>query len=96
MLAQQWPVFSRGAFDQDSAVRTGIVDFRCEIELGGVWIRPGDLVFGDMDGVVVVPRACEDEVLRRALDKVGSENLVRQAIEAGMSSTEALARFKVL
>ncbi|MCH7343436.1 RraA family protein [Pelomonas sp. CA6] len=96
VLAQQWPVFSRGAFGQDSAVRTGIVDFRCEIELGGVWIRPGDLVFGDMDGVVVVPRACEDEVLRRALDKVGSENRVRQAIEAGMSSTEALARFKVL
>jgi regulator of RNase E activity RraA len=52
VLEQNWPVFSRGRFAQDSSVRTQIVDFRCQIEIGQVTVQPGDLVFGDLDGVV--------------------------------------------
>ena len=44
VLEQDWPVFSRGRFAQDSSVRTQVVDYRCPIEVGGAWIEPGDLV----------------------------------------------------
>lgn len=96
VLEQDWPVFSRGRFAQDSAVRTQVVDYRCAIEVGGVRVEPGDLVFGDLDGVVVVPRRVEAEVIERALAKARGEKLVRREIEAGMSSTEAFRRYGIL
>ena len=96
VLEQSWPVFSRGRFAQDSSVRTAVADFRCPIEIGGVWIEPGDLVFGDLDGVVIVPRAVEVEVITRALEKARGEKVVRKAIEGGMTATAAFKKFGIL
>jgi 4-hydroxy-4-methyl-2-oxoglutarate aldolase len=96
VLEQNWPVFSRGRFAQDSAVRTQVVDFRCPIEIGQVSIQPGDLVFGDLDGVVIVPKTVEVEVMERALIKARGEKLVRKEIEAGMSSTAAFKKYGIL
>lgn len=96
VLEQDWPVFSRGAFAQDSSVRTQVVDYRCTIEMGAVRIRPGDLVFGDRDGVLIIPTEVEDEVIEKALEKAAAENLVRKEIENGMSSTEAFRKYGVL
>ncbi len=96
MLEQNWPVFSRGRFAQDSSVRTKVADFRCPIEVGGVWIEPGDLVFGDLDGVVIIPRQHEKEVIAKALEKARGEKLVRKEIEAGMSSTDAFKKYGIL
>ena len=96
VLAQDWPVFSRGRFAQDSAVRTQVAAYRCPLEVGGVVVQPGDLVVGDLDGVVVVPRRVEAEVIARALEKARGEKLVRRAIEAGMSSTEAFKAYGIL
>lgn len=96
VLEQNWPVFSRGRYAQDSSVRTAVTAFRCAIEIGGVWIEPGDLIFGDLDGVVVVPRAVENEVIPRALEKARGEKVVRKAIEGGMSATAAFKHFGIL
>ena len=96
VLEQDWPVFSRGRFAQDSGVRTQVVDYRCPIEVGGVKVEPGDLVVGDLDGVVIVPAEVEKEVIRRALEKARGEKLVRKEIEAGMSSTDAFRKYGIL
>lgn len=96
VLEQDWPVFSRGRFAQDSAVRTQVVDYRCPIEVGQVAVQPGDLVFGDLDGVVIIPRDVEAEVITEALAKAAGENLVRKEIENGMSSTAAFAKYGIL
>jgi regulator of RNase E activity RraA len=96
VLEQNCPVFSRGRFAQDSGVRTQVIDYRCPIEVGGVRVAPGDLVFGDLDGVVVVPRKIEAEVIDRALIKARGEKLVRKEIEAGMSSTAAFKKYRIL
>ncbi len=96
VLEQNWPVFSRGRYAQDAGVRAKVVDFGCPIEIAGVSIQPGDLIVGDLDGVVVVPRAVEDEVIALATAKATGEKVVRKAIEAGMSSTEAFRTFGIL
>ena len=96
VLEQDWPVFSRGRFAQDSAVRTQVVAYRCPIEIGQVTIQPGDLVFGDLDGVVIVPKPVEAEVIERALVKARGEKLVRKEIEAGLSSTAAFKKYGIL
>ena len=66
------------------------------VELHGVRVAPGDIVFGDLDGVLVIPRQAEEEAISRALEKVSTENKVRQAIEAGMSTAEAFRTFGVM
>jgi regulator of RNase E activity RraA len=91
-----FPVFSRGAYGQDAAIRSQVVDFRIPIRIGAVLVSPGDLIVGDNDGVVVVPQSVEAQVLAAAFAKVRAENLVLEAIRAGMSSTEAYRQFGVL
>jgi regulator of RNase E activity RraA len=96
VIEQHWPVFSRGRYAQDSAVRTQVADYRCNIEIEKVWISPGDLIFGDLDGVVVVPQKIERVVIMKAIQKARAEKLVRKEIERGMSSTDAFAKYGIL
>lgn len=96
VLELDWPVFSRGAYGQDSSIRGIVTEYRVPVTIGGVSVAPGDLVVGDADGVLVVPRDVEDEVLERGLAKAETENVVLHAIRSGMSSTEAFARYGVL
>lgn len=96
VLEQNWPVFSRGCYAQDSSVRTQVVNFRCPIEMDGVWINPGDLIFGDIDGVLVIPKEHIDYVIEKALEKAKGEKVVRQAIENGMTATAAFEKFGIL
>ncbi|MCC6681886.1 MAG: RraA family protein [Phycisphaeraceae bacterium] len=96
VLEQNWPVFSRGRYAQDAAMRSQVVEYRCMIEIGGVRVEPGDLIFGDLDGVLVIPRRYEQQVIDKALQKARGEKSVRKAIESGMSSTEAFERYGIL
>ena len=59
-------------------------------------IEPGDLIYGDREGVLVVPRAAEQEAIRRALEKAETENQVAVAIRSGMSTVDAFATFGVM
>lgn len=96
VLEQNFPVFCTGCWAQDSSVRTYVCDFRCPIEIGQVTIHDGDLVFGDVDGVLIVPKGIVDEVIEKALEKAAGEKSVRKAIEGGMSATDAFAKFGIL
>lgn len=96
VLQQNFPVFARARWAQDSSIRTNVIDFRCTIEIGGVTIHNGDLVFADMDGVLVIPREAAGECLEKALEKAAGEKLVRRAIVEGMSATEAFRKFGIL
>lgn len=96
ILALGFPVFSRGRYAQDQRPRGKVVDFRCTIELGGVTVRPGDLVFGDLDGVIVVPREIEAEVIERSWGKAHGEKRVFEAIKSGMKAQAAWDTFGIL
>jgi len=92
-----FPLFSRGSWAQDQGVRGRVIDFDCPIEYEtGAMVEPGDLLFGDLDGVVVVPRSVEAEVIDAALEKVHGENKVRDAILGGMSTLEAFDMFRIM
>ena len=96
VLASGLPVFSLGGYAQDQGPRGKVVDYRVAVEINGVRIAPGDIVFGDLDGVLVIPRHAEAEAIRRALEKASTENQVRIAIENGMSTVEAFKTFGVM
>ncbi|MCA9170286.1 MAG: RraA family protein [Planctomycetales bacterium] len=92
----EFSLFARGTSVYDSLNRQRVIDLDVDVEIAGVRFCPGDLVFCDVDGIVVVPQKLEDEVIRRAWEKSQTENRIRQAIQAGMKATEAFDRFGVL
>lgn len=96
ILALGFPTFSHGRYAQDQRPRGKVIDFRCAVTVRGVTVRPGDIVFGDMDGVVIVPREIEKEVIEGALEKAHGERTVFEAIQGGMGAQEAWDRFGIL
>jgi regulator of RNase E activity RraA len=96
VLQMGLPVFSYGGYAQDQGPRGKVVDWRVPVEINGVRVKPGDLVFGDLDGVLVIPREAEEEAIRRALEKASTENQVKLAIQRGMGTVEAFRTFGVM
>lgn len=91
-----FPLWATGTKPVDSAGRGRSVAYDCVVHCGGVIVRPGDIVFGDDDGVVVIPHEQVEEVIRRASDKVDAENSTRSDLRAGLSLTEVFRRRGVL
>lgn len=96
ILACGFPTFSWGPYAQDQAPRGKVIDFRVPLQVGAVSVKPGDIVFGDIDGVCIVPAKVRDEVFSRALEKARGENQVRAALESGMSATQAFKQYGIL
>jgi len=96
ILNMSFPTFAFGSYGQDSAPRCKVVDFRIPIEVGQVRVRPADIIFGDIDGVLLVPVEVEDEVFTRALEKARGEKLVKKAIEKGSSAVEAFEKYGIM
>lgn len=96
MRAMEFPVFARGRCVYDSLHRQRVVEIDVDVKIDGVVFSPGDLVLADEDGVVVVPRRAEAEVLAAAWKKTHDENVTREAIRQGMKAGEAYRKFGVL
>ncbi len=91
-----FPVFARGALPLDCNGRTAYVAHRQPVQIAGVSVAGGDLVFADEDGIVVVPQPLVDETVQRAFEKATTENTVREALLGGMTLREAWDRYRVL
>ena len=91
-----FPVFSTGMRPVDSLGRGRIVSYAEPVVCGGVLVNEGDVVFADIDGVVVIPRAVEDEAIRRAREKVAGENAMRARLLEGKTLREAFDEFGFL
>lgn len=91
-----FPVFHGGLGPLDTKGRARMVERDTRVECGGVRIDSGDIVFGDADGVVVVPREFEHAVLAKALEKVTGENHTRDALRKGELLTVVFKRFGIL
>lgn len=91
-----FPVFAAGYCPLDSKGRLECVEYGKPVKLGNCVVRPGDYVFGDLDGVVVVPAELAGEAFPKALEKVRGENHVRDELAKGRSVVEVFAEYGVL
>lgn len=96
ILELKFPCFSYGRYAQDQAPRGKVIDYRVPIEIEGVRINPGDIIFGDLDGVLVIPKEVETEVIQRAYEKATGEKMVAEAIRAGMGAKESFDRHGIM
>jgi len=60
------------------------------MRIGEVQVAPGDIVFGDIDGVVVIPKQLEAQVLENAMERIDREHKVRETLKSGSLSTTAI------
>lgn len=94
--AMGFPVIAGGTIPYDSKGRHEILGVRDHAVLDGIEIARGDLIVGDSDGVVIVPRALAAQVILLALEKRSSEVEFRDAVAGGMLASAAFDRFGVL
>lgn len=91
-----FPVFATGLRPIDSAGRGLVVAHGTPILCGGVLVSPGDIVFGDLDGLVVIPQAVEQEAIERAKAKVAGEDRARADLERGDLLRDVYDRYGIL
>lgn len=91
-----FPTFSCGTYAQDQGPRGKVIDYRVPIEFNGIPIHPGDIVFGDRDGVLIIPCSVEKEAFEGAIEKARGEKKVKEALESGMSTVEAFNKFGIM
>lgn len=96
ILDLDFPTFSWGSYGQDAGPRYKVVDYRIPIEIGNVAIKPGDILFGDIDGVVCIPQNAEMEVFTKALEKARGEKLVKKALLGGSSAVAAFEKYGIM
>lgn len=91
-----FPLFCTGFRPVDSSYRSIVIDYGVPVTVGGVLVNPGDIIFGDFDGIVVIPKAQLAEVVRLSLAKVEGENHSREMLANGHLLREVYDKFGVL
>lgn len=92
----KFPVFSGGTNPSDTKHRGKLMMYDVPGRIGGVRIVSGDVVFGDVDGIVVIPREVAEEVVAKAAKKVSGENTVRDELSRGESLNGVFKRYGIL
>lgn len=96
IIEMGFPVYCAGIKPVDSQGRGRVMAYDVPVRCGEVLVHPGELVFADFDGVVVVPKEVEEQALRLAGEKVGKESQSRSELLAGRSLREVYDRYGVL
>jgi 4-hydroxy-4-methyl-2-oxoglutarate aldolase len=96
IIEMGFPVYYTGIRPLDSKGRAIVINYDVPVRCGEVFVNPGDIVFADFDGIVVVPKEVEDEVFQKAKEKVNRENLSRTELLAGKSLREVFDKYKAL
>ena len=85
----EFPLFYRGNNPRTSKGRCEINECQIPVKVEGVTINPGDIIFGDVDGIVIIPKGIAEDVLREALEIIEKENRVRSMLGSGISLQQA-------
>jgi regulator of RNase E activity RraA len=91
-----FPTFCYGSYGQDQRGRGQVIDYRVPLEIESVRIKPGDILLGDVDGVVVLPEEMEEAVVSRALEQVRKEKTARTMLLNGARAQDVFTETGVL
>jgi regulator of RNase E activity RraA len=92
----RFPVFHGGIGPLDTKGRARMVQRDVPVECAGVKVRSGDILFGDVDGVVVIPQERAAEVLAKAKEKVAGEGRTRDELRQGRLLGEVFEKYRIL
>jgi regulator of RNase E activity RraA len=96
IMKMNFPVYYTGIRPLDSKGRAIVQAYDVPVHCGDVIVRPGDIIYADFDGIVVVPKGVENDVFEKAKEKVNMENLSRKELLSGKSLREVYDKYKAL
>lgn len=96
IIDMNFPVYYAGIRPLDSKGRGLVIGYDVPVRCGEVLVHPGDLIFADFDGIVVIPKVIENEVVQKAKVKVHAENLSRNELLDGKTLSEVFEKYKAL
>jgi len=96
LIQMRFPSFATGIRPTDSLGRIDVTDYRVPVRCGDVLVNPGDIVFADYNGVVIIPASAWREVVERALEKVSGENRVREELKNGATLKDVFEKYGLL
>jgi 4-hydroxy-4-methyl-2-oxoglutarate aldolase len=96
IMEMGFPVYYTGIRPLDSKGRAILMEHDVPVRCGDVLVHPGEIIFADFDGIVVVPKAAEHNVFEKAKEKVNGENLTRKELLQGKTLREVYDKYKVL
>jgi len=91
-----FPTFAWGSSAIDTTGRARVISYNVPIDIGGVQVRPDDLIFCDLDGMVVIPRKIEKIAIKKVLNRVVEENIVRKELAEGENLSEVWDKYHIL
>jgi 4-hydroxy-4-methyl-2-oxoglutarate aldolase len=94
--AMDFPVFAAGYSPLDSKGRLDGTSHGLPVQIGACVAKPGDWIFGDIDGIVVVPAELAEQAFAKALEKMTGENSVRAELAKGRSARQVFAEHGIL
>jgi regulator of RNase E activity RraA len=95
ILAMDFPVFCYGSYAQDQRCRGQVTAHHVPLEVAGVHVRPGDIVFGDIDGVLIIPREMEADVVSAALEKSRKEKNAIKDLSSGRLANDVFKAYGI-
>src|SRR5690606_38606195 len=96
LIKMDFPTFAWGASPIDTTGRVRVINYNIPITIGGVKIFPGNLVFADLDGIIVIPQNIEKEVIDEVIKRINTENIVRKELAEGKTMAEVWKKHHVL
>jgi len=96
IMKMGFPVYYSGIRPLDSKGRAIVQAYDVPIRCGEVLVNPGDIIYADFDGIVVVPKSVELDVFKKANEKVNKENLSRKELLNGKSLQEVYNKYHAL
>jgi 4-hydroxy-4-methyl-2-oxoglutarate aldolase len=93
-LDLNYPIFSRGCYMRTGKDRVEVESMQQPISLGDIQVRPGDILIGDADGVLVIPRVRESEVFDTAREIEEAEQAIERETARGLRLDEARKTFR--
>jgi 4-hydroxy-4-methyl-2-oxoglutarate aldolase len=96
LIKMGYPTFAWGASPIDTTGRVRVVEVNIPITIGRVEVHPQDLVFADLDGIMVIPRTAEEEVIAKVVERISTENVVRKELAEGKPMSYVWSKHGVL
>jgi len=96
IIKMAFPTFASGFIPYDSKGRTEVIAYKVPIKSSGVLINPGDIIFADYDGIVVIPKKIEDIVIKKAIQKLNKEKEMKEKLLMGASIKKLFDEYHIL
>ncbi|MDP2984332.1 MAG: RraA family protein [Candidatus Latescibacter sp.] len=96
IIQRRFPTFARGVSPIDTTERVMVIEYDCPVIIGGRRAVPGQIVFADLDGIILIPKAVETEVIQEAAKRVNVETQVRDNLSEGATMRDVWDKYHVL